>query len=329
MRAAHLTGLTSNPTIFRAAVLGTDRYRTRLRHSPAFPPEVAYDALSIEEVRAAADALAPLFRRSDGADGFVSLEVAPTLAHDADGTVAAALSLWERIARPSAMIKIPATPAGVEATRRATAAGVNINVRLPFSVDRYAAIADAYVDGLDDRVRRGAPVDGIASVASFFVTRVDTAVDPLLAAPAARTSSAAPPSPTPSPRFARATDLFAGSRFAALRAAGAPPQRLVWASTATKDPAYSDVEYVDELAGPGVVNTMPPATLSAYADHGAPADRLTGTERSARATLDRIAAADVDLRTVTEHLLEHGVAVFAGSIDDLLAGLAEPQVSPA
>jgi transaldolase len=329
MRAAHVTGLTSNPTIFRAAVLGTERYRARLAAFAGLPPQVAYDTLAIEEVRAAADTLAPVFARTDGADGFVSVEVAPALAHDADGTVAAALDLWQRIDRPNAMIKIPATPAGVEATRRATAAGVNVNVTLLFSVERYADVADAYLSGLEERVRRGAPLDQIASVASFFVSRVDTAVDPLVTTAGRPDLRGRAAIANAQLAFARADELFGGPRFAPLRAAGARQQRLLWASTGTKDPSYSDVKYVDEIAGPGVVNTMPPATLSAYADHGAPADRLTGTERIAREMLDRIAAAGVDLDAVTEHLLEQGVATFTASMDDLLAGLAELLVSSA
>jgi transaldolase len=219
------------------------------------------------------------------------------------------------------MIKIPATAAGVEATRRAIADGINVNVTLLFSVERYAAVIDAYLAGLEERLRRGKAVHAIASVASFFVSRVDSAVDPMLAAAGRNDLLGRASVANARLAYAHASSVFAGPRFAALRAAGARPQRPLWASTGTKNARYSDVKYVDELAGPGVINTMPPPTLSAYADHGAAADRLTATERSARAVLDEIAAAGIDLDTVTDALLTEGVAKFAASMDELLAGI--------
>jgi len=320
--AAGVTGLTSNPTIFRAAVLGSGRYDQRIGALSGRPPAEIYETIAIDDVRAAADVLATIYDRTKGAEGFVSLEVYPALADDADGTLAAARELWARIDRPNAMIKIPATAAGVEATRRAIADGINVNVTLLFSVERYAAVIDAYLAGLEDRLRRGQPVHAIASVASFFVSRVDSAVDPMLAS--ARRDDLLGRTSVANARlaYAHASRVFAGRRFAALRAAGARPQRPLWASTGTKDPRYSDVKYVDELAGPGVINTMPPATLSAYADHGAPADRLTATEPSARAVLDEIAAASIDLDAVTRALLSDGVAKFAASMEELLAGIS-------
>jgi transaldolase len=321
-RVARVTGLTSNPTIFRAAVLGTDRYTPRIAALAGRSPAVIYETLAIEDVRAAADVLEPVFARSRGADGFVSLEVDPALADDADGTVAAARELWARIDRPNAMIKIPATAAGVEATRRATADGINVNVTLLFSVERHAAVADAYLSGLEARMRRGAPVAGIASVASFFVSRVDTAVDPALARIGRHDLIGRAAVANARLAYARAAELFGAPRFGALRAAGAHAQRPLWASTGTKDARYSDVKYVDELAGPGVINTMPPATLSAYADHGTPADRLTASEPAAQAVIDGLARAGIDLDAVTDHLLADGVARFAASMDELLAGVS-------
>jgi transaldolase len=313
VREDSVTGLTSNPTIFRAALLGEQRYAKRIAALGDQPPAALYEALAIEDVRAAADVLAPA--------GYVSLEAAPALAHDADATVAAARQLWARVDRPNAMIKIPATPAGVDAIRRVTADGINVNVTLLFGLDAHAAVMAAYVAGLEERLRRGLPVEHVASVASFFVSRVDTAVDRLLAERGRDDLTGRAAVANARLAHAQATALFGGERFAALRHAGARPQRVLWASTGTKDPRYSDVKYVEELAGTGVVNTMPPATLAAFRDHGHATDALTGSARAARSVLTEIAAAGVDLDAVTARLLDEGVAAFAASMRDLLAGL--------
>jgi transaldolase len=322
VREDSVTGLTSNPTIFRAAMLGSDRYAVRVARLGDRPPAALYEALAIEDVRAAADVLAPVFARTRGADGFVSLEVAPALAHAAAATVAAAHELWARLDRPNAMIKIPATPAGVEAIRRLTADGINVNVTLLFGLDAHAAVMAAYIAGLEERLRRGLPVDHVASVASLFVSRVDTAVDRLLADRGRDDLAGRAAVANARIAYARAGALFGGERFADLRRAGARPQRVLWASTGTKDPRYRDVKYVEELAGPGVINTMPPATLAAFRDHGRVADALTGSAPEASAALDELAAAGVDLDAVTARLLDEGVAAFADSMRDLLAGLA-------
>jgi transaldolase len=318
VREDSVSGLTSNPTIFRAAVLGEQRYAERIAALGDKPAVALYEVLAIEEVRAAADVLAP--------DGYVSLEVAPALAHDADATVAAARQLWARVDRPNAMIKIPATPAGVDAIGRVTADGINVNVTLLFGLAAHAAVMEAYVAGLEERLRRGLSVDHVASVASFFVSRVDTAVDRLLAERGRDDLAGRAAVANARLAYARAAELFGGERFADLRRAGARPQRLLWASTGTKDARYRDVKYVEELAGPGVVNTMPPATLAGFRDHGRVADALTGSTPAARAALADIAAAGVDLEAVTARLLDEGVAAFAASMDELLAGLAPARV---
>jgi transaldolase len=326
VREDSVTGLTSNPTIFRAAMLGSERYATRIAALGDRPREALYEALAIEDVRAAADVLAPVFARTNGTDGFVSLEVAPALADDVDGTVAAARELWARVDRPNAMIKIPATPAGVDAIRRVTADAINVNVTLLFGLDAHAAVMAAYVAGLEERLRLGLPVDHVASVASFFVSRVDTAVDRLLAERGRDDLAGRAAVANARLAHARAAALLSGERFAELRRAGARPQRLLWASTGTKDPRYSDVKYVEELAGPGVINTMPPATLAAFRAHGRAADTLTGSAPAASAALDELAAAGVDLDAVTARLLDDGVAAFAASMDELIAGLAPTSV---
>jgi transaldolase len=318
---AGVTGLTSNPTILHAAVLGEARYAPRIAALAGRSARERYETLAVEDVRAAADVLAPVFVRTAGADGFVSLEVAPDLADDADGTVAAARELWARIDRPNAMIKIPATAAGVAATRCAIANDINVNVTLLFSVARHAAVIDAYLAGLEERLRRGRPIAPVASVASFFVSRVDAAVDPLLADRGRDDLSGRAAVANARLAYAHAAEVFGGARFAELRAAGARPQRPLWASTATKDPRYSDVKYVDALAGPGVVSTLPPQTLAAARAHAAPRDRLTGRRARAQATLAELAAAGIDLDAVTERLLAAGVAGFATAMQRLLAGL--------
>jgi transaldolase len=320
-----VTGLTSNPTIFRAALLGRDRYAGRIAALAGRSPLELYERLAIEDVRAAADVLAPVFEHTGGTDGFVSLEVDPSLADDAEGTVAAARELWARLERPNVMIKIPATTAGVEATRHAIADGINVNVTLLFSVARYAAVIDAYLDGLEQRRRRGQPLSHVASVASFFVSRVDSAVDGLLTARGRDELAGRAAVANAQLAFAHATRMFAGGRFVALRETGARPQRPLWASTATKDPRYSDVKYVEELAGAGVVNTMPPSTLAAFRDHGRAYDALTASEPAARRALADVAAAGVDLDAVTARLLDEGVAAFAAAMDELLAGISTRQ----
>jgi transaldolase len=253
--------------------------------------------------------------------------VAPALANDPDATLAAARDLWARLERPNAMIKIPATRAGIEAIRRVTAHGINVNVTLLFGRDAHAAAADAYVAGLEERLRRGLAVDRIASVASFFVSRVDTAVDRLLDERGRPDLAGLAAVANARLAHAHAAALFGGERVARLRDAGARPQRLLWASTGTKDPRYSDVKYVEELAGPGVVNTMPPATLAAFRDHGRPGDTLTRSAPAARAALAAVAAAGVDLDAVTARLLDEGVAGFAASMEALLAGIATTRVA--
>jgi transaldolase len=318
VREDSVSGLTSNPTIFRAALLGEPRYAQRIAALGDRPPAALYEALAIADVQTAADVLGPR--------GYVSLEVAPALAHDADATVMAARDLWARVDRPNAMIKIPATDAGVDAIRRVTADGINVNVTLLFGLDAHAAVMAAYIDGLEERLYRGLPVDHVASVASFFVSRVDTAVDRLLAERGRDDLAGRAAVANARLAYARAAALFDGERFAALRGAGAQPQQLLWASTGTKDARYSDVKYVEELAGPGVINTMPPATLAAFRDHGRVADALTGSAPEARAALAEIAATGVDLDAVTARLLDEGVAAFTMAMDELLAGLVPASV---
>jgi transaldolase len=319
-----LRGLTSNPTIFDKAITSSREYdeaiRRQLQSAPAQSSRDLFYTLAIDDLRAAADLLLPVYQASEGVDGRVSLEVSPDLAHDTDATIREARSLHARLARPNAMIKVPATRAGLPAITQLIAEGISVNVTLLFAVERYEAVIDAYLDGLEQRLEQGQTLDRIASVASFFVSRLDSALDPLLAQkqPALQGKLAIANAKYAYQRF---KDRFNDARFAPLRAAGALPQRLLWASTGTKNPAYSDVLYVENLIGPDTVNTLPPATYQAFRDHGVVANTLETGIETALAHLASLPTLDIDLRAVTDRLEQEGVAAFAQSFANLLAGL--------
>jgi transaldolase len=319
-----VTGATSNPTIFAKAISGSDRYDDQLRAAVASgmrDPRELFFELALEDVRRAADLLRPTFEASGGRDGFVSFECTPDLADDTRATIEQADALWGRLARPNAMIKVPATGAGVPAIEELTARGVNVNVTLLFSVARYEHVIDAYMRGLERRVASGEPVRGIASVASFFVSRVDAKADCLLPADSSLRGRVAIANARLA--YARYLDRFsedpclAEDRWLALREAGARPQRPLWASTGTKNPAYSDVLYVEKLIAPGVVNTMPEATLKAFADHG-DVEQAVSIAGQANAVLRRARAAGIDLDAVTAELEREGVRAFRDSYRELL-----------
>jgi transaldolase len=319
-----VTGATSNPTIFAKAITSSDRYDDQLRAAAAAGvrrPHDLFFELALEDVRRAADLLRPVYDESAGRDGFVSFECTPNLADDSEATVEQALELWGRLAQPNVMIKVPATEAGMAAIEELTARGVNVNVTLLFSVARYEQVIDAYLAGLERRAAAGEPVREIASVASFFVSRVDAKVDPLLPAESSLRGRVAIANARLA--YARYLDRFsddpslADPRWPALRAAGARPQRPLWASTGTKDPAYSDVHYVERLITPGAVNTMPEATLRAFADHG-DVRHAVSIAGSANAVLRRTHAAGVDLDAVTGELEREGVRSFCDSYNELL-----------
>ncbi|MGH2583887.1 MAG: transaldolase, partial [Dehalococcoidia bacterium] len=312
------------PTIFEKAITGSADYDDAVQRMSlaGFDAGAIYEALAVEDIAAAADVLRPVYDATNGADGFVSLEVSPTLANDTAGTVATAQRLFAALGRPNVMIKIPGTAAGVPAIAQSIAAGVNVNITLLFSVASYEAIALAYIEGLERRVAAGEDISRIRSVASFFVSRVDTAVDKALesvedgAALLGRVAIA-----NAKVAYARYQQLFSGPRWAALAAKGARVQRPLWASTGTKNAAYSDVMYVEELIGPDTINTMPVATLDAFLDHGTVAPTLTRDLDGARAVLASLAARGVDLDAVTARLLEDGVDAFARSFVTLLGAI--------
>ena len=333
MIAQGVRGMTSNSTIFEKAIVSSGDYEDALRKLVADGRSTLeiYETLAVDDIRGACDLMLPLFQESGGVDGRISLEVLPELATATDKTVAEGLRLAAEVGRPNVMIKVPATPEGIPAIRALTAQGVSVNVTLIFSLLQYEEVVEAYLAGLEDRIAAGGKLDGLASVASFFVSRVDSVCDKLLKEKAAAAPELAARCEALLGKLAIANAkmayeiyerTIASPRWTKLAAAGANTQRLLWASTGTKDPRYSDVKYVEELAGPGVVNTMPPATLAAFREHGGVADALTGSAPAARAVLDELATAGIDLDAVTARLLDEGVAAFAASMRELLAGLA-------
>ncbi len=317
-----ITGMTSNPTIFDKAISESGDYEEALqaiiRMGEADPYD-AFVALASEDIQLAADALRPVYESTDAVDGYVSLEVPPGIEHDREATVAEALRLFRLVDRPNVMIKVPGTPAGVEALTELIAAGVNVNVTLLFSVAVYERVADAYIAGLERRFDAGHPLDAIASVASFFVSRVDTAVDAQLPDDSPLRGQIAVANARHA--YARFRDIFAGERWDRLAAAGARPQRPLWASTGTKNPAYSDTLYVETLIFPETVNTLPQATLDAVLDHLAVTPAAPETLDEAARLLEAAAAAGIDMAAVTDKLLVDGLASFEDSYKALMAKL--------
>ena len=319
-----LRGMTSNPTIFEKAVSGSEDYDEDIRRLAAedrSPAEI-FESLAVADVRAACDVFRPVYDATGGRDGLVSLEVNPELARNTDATIAEAERLWNAVGRPNAMIKIPGTREGLPAITRVIELGINVNVTLLFSVARYGQVIEAFRSGLERRLVVSRPVDHIASVASFFVSRVDGRVDPLLdrmgGQDALRGKAAIA-------NAARAYAVFEQSLEAPgwkrLAARGARPQRPLWASTSTKDPRYPDVYYVEALVAPDTVNTLPPETMDAYRDHGRPELRMAASRAEAERVLPALGAAGIDLDEVTSFLEEDGVAKFAASYRQLLAGI--------
>jgi len=316
-------GITSNPTIFQKAMAGSDEYDEQFGElaGRGTGADDAYWTMAVADIEAALRILRPVHDESGGVDGFVSLEVAPDLARDRDGTIAAARELHDRIAAPNLFVKVPATAEGVEAIRTLIGEGRSINVTLIFGLDRYAEVMEAYISGLE---AFDGDLSTVASVASFFVSRVDTEIDQRLEAigtPEALALRGRAAVAQAQVAYDDFLATFQGPRWQALAERGARVQRPLWASTSTKNPAYRDTLYVDELIGPDTVDTMPEATLEAFEDHGTLARTVDADPDAARATLDALAAVGVDLDDVARVLEDQGVASFAKSFDELMASL--------
>ncbi len=334
-----LRGMTSNPSIFQQAIAGSDDYADLLHDlcaDPELDAKAIYERLAIEDIREAADVLRSVYDATEGADGFVSLEVSPSLGRDTQGTLEEARRLWKSVDRPNLMIKVPGTPEGCIAIERLLVEGINVNVTLLFAQSAYAAVAEAYVRALETRAAKGEPIDRIASVASFFVSRIDSEIDGRLEKLAAKADDAGRAklqalhgkAAIANAKLAYADvyqPIIAGARWKALAAKGARPQRLLWASTGTKNKAYSDVLYIDELIGPDTVNTAPPATVAAFKDHGKVAPTLVQDVDAARKSMKALADVGIDIDAVTAVLLERGLDLFREAMDGLLATVAVKQ----
>ena len=338
-RDAGVSGVTANPTIFARALESSDAYadeiarRLEARHEPE---SIVWDLL-IEDVQAAADVFRPVYDREHGGDGFVSIEVSPEVAGDTERTIAAARELQRRCARPNVMVKIPATPAGLPAIQTMIADGANINVTLIFGIERYVKVVEAFLAGLEQHRARGGDLGRVHSVASFFVSRVDTKVDEQLTKKMEQLDSKRRPElegllgraaiANSKLAYALFTQLHSGSRWDALRSAGAAVQRCLWASTSTKNPRYRDTMYVEELIGPATINTMPLATFEAYRDHGQVELTLQKDVDGARHVLERLAMVGIDLAAITQELEDEGVSGFAKSFRESIERLGKVRIS--
>jgi transaldolase len=320
-----VTGLTSNPTIFEKAIATSTDYDVALAEIPNDGRSASdiFEAIAIEDIQGAADILRSVYDNTGGRDGYVSLEVPPALAQNERQTVAEARRLFALVGRPNLMIKVPATEPGISAVRGLIGEGINVNVTLIFSLATYQDVISAYMSGLEDLASAGKDPAKVASVASFFVSRIDTAVDAVLRAIGGEAVYLT--GKTAIANAQAAYDLFlreTGSvRFQALAAKGARPQRPLWASTSTKDPALPDTLYIDQLIGKNTVNTVPPATLDALLDHGLSSDTLAGSGASAEKHLQALADVGVDLNAITARLLDEGLAAFSKSFVELLASI--------
>jgi transaldolase len=333
IREDALTGMTSNPTIFQKALSSSNAYDDQITEAEeqGLGSWQLFELLETTDVRDACDRFAGVYSSSRGADGYVSIEISPGVSHDADAAVEEARRLWKTVDRPNVMVKVPGSIEGAVAVRRLIAEGVNVNITLLFALQAHERVIDAYMAGLEDRIKAGQPIDGLASVASFFVSRVDTEVDKRLdgliakAAPAEKErlkmlkGRAAIANAKLAYRLFR--QKFAGPRWEALARQGARVQRPLWASTSTKNPEYRDVMYVEELIGPNTVDTMPPATIEAFRDHGVVDRTVDKKVAAAEGLLKEIEAAGIPIKEVTEKLLVDGIASFQKSFDELIAGL--------
>jgi len=338
-RDAGVSGVTANPTIFARALESSDAYADeigRRLEARQEPESIVWDLL-IEDVQAAADVFRPVYDREHGGDGFVSIEVSPEVAGDTERTIAAARELQRRCARPNVMVKIPATPAGLPAIQTMIADGANINVTLIFGIERYVKVVEAFLAGLEQHRARGGDLGRVHSVASFFVSRVDTKVDEQLTNKMEQLDSTRRPElegllgraavANSKLAYALFTQLHSGSHWDALRSAGAAVQRCLWASTSTKNPRYRDTMYVEELIGPATINTMPVATFEAFRDHGQVELTLQKDVDGARHVLERLAMVGIDLAAITQELEDEGVSGFAKSFRESIERLGKVRIS--
>ncbi len=318
-----LRGLTSNPAIFEKAISGSDDYDTdiaSLAENEDDDASIFFD-LAIKDIKRAADLFRPVYDKTHGKDGFVSLEVSPHLARDTEGTVRQAQELWQKVDRKNVMIKIPGTREGLPAIRKCISDGININVTLLFGLPRYREVTQAYMGGLEDRLKANKPLDTVASVASFFLSRIDVMVDPLLEKKGADQLKGKIAIASAKKAYQIYLEMFSGDRFKKLESKGAQRQRVLWASTSVKDPSYSDVKYVEALIGKETINTLPMETLDAFRDHGKAADTLTGGLDQADKALMELKEQGIDIDKITQKLEDEGIEKFNAPYDKLLKSI--------
>lgn len=331
-----VTGVTSNPAIFEKAVADSDDYddvTARMGREGSADPKAVYEAIAMRDIREAADVLQSVYRETGRRDGYVSLEVSPHLAHDTEGTVAEARRLWNSVSRDNLLIKVPGTPEGVPAIERLIGEGISVNVTLLFAREAYEQVAQAYLRGLAKAAADGLELGRIASVASFFISRIDTLADQMIEARLEAADEAGKERlralmgkvavANAKLTYKRYKEIMQGEGWQALAGRGARPQRLLWASTSTKNPGYRDVLYVEELVGEDTVNTVPPATLDAFRDHGKVRKSLEEDVEGASETMAALERAGVSMQEVTDQLLEDGVRLFSEAFDKLLATIEE------
>ncbi len=330
-----LMGMTSNPSIFEKAITGSTDYDAavkKLRTNKELDAKGLYEHLAVEDIQGAADILKVVYDQSNGRDGYVSLEVSPYLANDTNGTLEEARRLWKWVNRPNVMIKVPGTRAGIPAIHTLISEGINVNVTLLFAQAVYEQALEAYISGLEALDKKGGEISKVSSVASFFVSRIDTAIDKLLEekiksdavnAAAYQNLEGKVAIANAKCAYQRYQEVHKSERWQKLAAKGAKTQRLLWASTGTKNPKYADVLYVEQLIGPDTVNTIPVATYDAFKDHGKLAETLTADVKQARATMDALAKAGISMEKVTDKLTEEGVKLFSDAFDQLLANVAK------
>lgn len=329
-----ISGVTSNPSIFEKAISSSDDYDFEIR-SCALLGKTAkeiYEDLTVSDIKECADILMPVFKKSNGEDGFVSLEVSPHLANDAEGSIDEARRLWKKVAKANLLIKIPATPQGLIAIRKLISEGINVNVTLLFDINRYADVVEAYLSGLEDRLKNRESIKGIISVASFFLSRIDIKVDKLLLKMMKEDKVKASMAIAPYGEVAISSakiayqkfkEIFANERFNKLKIEGAKEQKLLWASTGTKNANDSDIKYVEALIGPATINTLPIETIDAYRDHGSPDARLESGVKEAFENLEVLKKLEIDLKKINQELELEGVKKFSESYDKLMALLEE------
>lgn len=333
-----VSGVTSNPSIFEKAITKSDDYDEAIRALTVQgkTTDEVYQLLTVEDIQMVADVLRPTYDRTDGQDGFVSLEVSPNLAHDTQGTIQEARLLWSLVGRPNSMIKVPATREGLDAIKELTGEGVNVNITLLFGLPRYQEVVNAYLDGLEILANKGGNLHFVASVASFFLSRIDVLLDPVLETKKKESGPTAEIASILQGQVAIASarvayqlykEFFHSDRFAGLAAKGARPQRLLWASTSTKNPMYGDTKYVEPLIGPETINTVPVETLNAYRDHGRPQLSLEQNISRAYHTLNKLSLVGIDLERATQQLEEEGVEKFVSALERLMLSLREKQAA--